>query len=687
MAMPEDPTSITRSSKPDVKIVFTPSGRQGWVPHGTSVLSAARQLGVDIDSVCGGRAMCGRCQVNVSVGKFAKHGIRSGADSLNDVTAVETRYADKRCLAAGRRLSCQAKLCADVVIDVPPESQVHNQLVRKEAGGRQIDMDPIVRLCFVEVREPDMHEPSGDLRRLIEAVETQWPDRATGPIRCDLHVIQTLQSILRADKWRVTVALRNGTDIIAVWSGLKEQVAGVAIDVGSTTMSAHLCDMVTGDVLASTGAMNPQIRFGEDLMSRVSYGIMNPGGASEMTTAVIGGLQTLIDGAAKQAGLQREDIVEIVLVGNPVMHHLLLGIDPIELGGAPFALALDSSVELPASDIGLVSNQGARVYVLPCIAGHVGADAAAVVLAEAPQRSDEMMLIVDVGTNAEIVVGNKERLLAASSPTGPAFEGAQISSGQRAAPGAIERIRIDKDTLEPRFRVIGVDQWSDEDGFDAAIAKTGVTGICGSGIIEVLGEMYLAGVITSDGVIDGAKAAKSNRIESNDRTFAYRISNTVSVTQNDVRAIQLAKAALYAGFRLLMNKIEIKYVDRVVLAGAFGTHIDPKYAMILGMIPDCLLDNVRAAGNAAGDGARMALLNQQARRDIESVVRNIEKIETAVEPSFQDHFVKAMAIPHKSDPYAKLAAVVTLPARILTDEDAPALAGGRRRGGRRRTAD
>ena len=548
-------------------------------------------------------------------------------------------------------------------------------------------MDPIVRLCFVEVREPDMHEPSGDLRRLVEAVETQWPERVCGPVSCDLHVIRSLQPILRAGKWQVTVALRNGTDITAVWPGLKEQIVGVAIDVGSTTMSAHLCDMVTGDVLASTGAMNPQIRFGEDLMSRVSYGIMNPGGADEMTAAVINGLQTLIDGAAEQAGLQRDDVVEIVLVGNPVMHHLLLGIDPVELGGAPFALAVDSAIDLPASDLGIAANPGARVYVLPCIAGHVGADAAAVVLAEAPQKSDEMMLIVDVGTNAEIVVGNQQRLLAASSPTGPAFEGAQISSGQRAAPGAIERIRVDKDTLEPRFRVIGVEQWSDQDGFDAAIAATGITGICGSGIIEVLGEMYLAGVITADGVIDGGKAAHSSRIESDGRTFRYRISDNVTVTQNDVRAIQLAKAALYAGFRLLMDKIDIKSVDRVVLAGAFGTHIDPKYAMVLGMIPDCLLDHVKAAGNAAGTGARMALLNQQARRDIETIVRNIEKIETAVEASFQDHFVKAMAIPHKSDPYTKLAAAVALPERILTDEDAPALAGGRRRGGRRQPAD
>ena len=668
----------------DVKIVFTPSGRQGRVPRGTPVLTAARQLGVDIDSVCGGRAMCGRCQVDIGVGHFAKHGITAGADCVDAVTAVETRYADKRGLAAGRRLSCQARLCADAVIDVPPESQVHNQLVRKQADGRNIAMDPLVRLCYVAVREPDMHDPSGDLRRLIDAVGEQWPDRVSGSISCDFHILRDLQTTLRQGDWHLTVALRDGNRIIAVWPGLKDQIAGIAIDVGSTTMSAHLCDMVTGAVLASTGAMNPQIRFGEDLMSRVSYGIMNPGGAADMTKAVIDGVQGLIDGAVAAAGLDVADVVEMVLVGNPVMHHLLIGVDPVELGGAPFALAVDQALDVPARDLGVRVNAGARAYLLPCIAGHVGADAAAVVLAEAPQKSDLMTLIVDVGTNAEIIVGNADRLLAASSPTGPAFEGAQISSGQRAAPGAIERVRIDRTTLAPRFAVIGSDLWSDSPDFDAAIAQSGVTGICGSGIIEVIAEMYLAGIVTADGVIDGSKAAINPRIEADGRTFRYRLTDTVAVTQNDIRAIQLAKAALYAGFRLLMDKINIRKIDRVVLAGAFGTHIDPKYAMVLGMIPDCLLEHVRAAGNAAGTGARMALLNQAARREIEAVVRRIEKIETAVEPSFQDHFVKAMAIPHKSDPYAALAAAVDLPPRDLLAEDAPALAGGRRRGGRRR---
>ena len=679
-----DHSHSDNNTSDDVKIVFTPSGRQGRVPRGTPVLTAARQLGVDIDSVCGGRAMCGRCQVDIGVGHFAKHGITAGADCVDAVTAVETRYADKRGLAAGRRLSCQARLCADAVIDVPPESQVHNQLVRKQADGRNIAMDPVVRLCYVAVREPDMHDPSGDLRRLIDAVGDQWPDRVSGAISCDFHILRDLQTILRQGDWHVTVALRDGNRIIAVWPGLKDKIAGIAIDVGSTTMSAHLCDMVTGAVLASTGAMNPQIRFGEDLMSRVSYGIMNPGGAADMTKAVIDGVQGLIDGAVAAAGLDVADVVEMVLVGNPVMHHLLIGVDPVELGGAPFALAVDQAIDVPARDLGVRVNAGARAYLLPCIAGHVGADAAAVVLAEAPQKSDLMTLIVDVGTNAEIIVGNADRLLAASSPTGPAFEGAQISSGQRAAPGAIERVRIDRTTLAPRFAVIGSDLWSDSPDFDAAIAQSGVTGICGSGIIEVIAEMYLAGIVTADGVIDGSKAAINPRIEADGRTFRYRLTDTVAVTQNDIRAIQLAKAALYAGFRLLMDKINIRKIDRVVLAGAFGTHIDPKYAMVLGMIPDCLLEHVRAAGNAAGTGARMALLNQAARREIEAVVRRIEKIETAVEPSFQDHFVKAMAIPHKSDPYAALAAAVDLPPRDLLAEDAPALAGGRRRGGRRR---
>jgi uncharacterized 2Fe-2S/4Fe-4S cluster protein (DUF4445 family) len=646
----------------DPLIVFIPSGKRGRFPVGTPVLQAARALGVDIDSVCGGRGLCGRCQVLVAEGEFAKHGISSTQASLTPFSEPERRYAKRMSLAEGRRLSCSARIEADVVIDVPASSQVHRQVVRKEAEVRSIELDPVVRLHYVQVREPDMHDPSGDLRRLYDALEKEWGLR---DLSSDLRVLQVVQPALRAGGWAVTVAVHADTRILDVWPGLHEKAYGLAVDVGSTTIAAHLCDLQTGDVVASAGVMNPQIRFGEDLMSRVSYSMMNPGGAAQMTAAVREALSTLAADVTKSVGLSPEDILEATFVGNPIMHHLLLGIDPVELGGAPFALATDMATTMWATEIDLKVNRNARIYVLPCIAGHVGADTAGMVLAERPDLGEEMTLLVDVGTNAEIVLGNRDRLVACSSPTGPAFEGAQISCGQRAAPGAIERIRIDPQTLEPRFKIIGSDLWSDQPGFAAAAAATGVTGVCGSGIIEAIAEMYLAGIINQDGVIDGRLVDRSPRVVPNGRTFAYLLHQgalELKITQNDVRAIQLAKAALYAGIALLMERLGIEHVDRIRLAGAFGSHIDVKYAMILGMIPDCDLTKVSSAGNAAGTGARIALLDQSSRGVIEALVRRIDKMETAIEPRFQQHFVEAMALPHKTAEYRNLRAVVELPA-------------------------
>lgn len=667
-------------------LAFMPSGKRGHFPVGTPILQAARALGVDIDSVCGGRGICGRCQVVVSEGEFAKLGVTSRGDHLSDFSSTEQRYADKRGLKAGRRLSCSCQLLGDLVIDVPAESQVHKQVVRKRAEMRTIELDPVITLHYVEVEEPDMHDPTGDLQRLEKALKAQWNLEG---LDCDIRAIQTLQQALRKGNWTVTVAVHLGKQITAVWPGFQDKAYGIAVDVGSTTIAGHLCDLASGEVIASSGLMNPQIRFGEDLMSRVSYVMMNPGGDKEMTKAVRDALNDLVQACAKEANCSVEDILECTFVGNPIMHHLLLGINPIELGGAPFALATDGPVQIWASEIDLKVHPNARIYVLPCIAGHVGADTAGVILSESPHESDEMTLIVDVGTNAEIVLGNRHKLLAASSPTGPAFEGAQISCGQRAAPGAIERVRIDRETLEPRFKVIGSDLWSDDKNFAKETEAFGVTGICGSGIIECLAEMYLSGILAYDGVIDGAMAAKSRRIEPDGRTFSYLLhegstqtgSPTLKIMQNDVRAIQLAKAALYAGARLLMDRMGIDKLDRITLAGAFGSHIDVKYAMVLGMIPDCDLAKVTSAGNAAGTGARIALLNRTARDEIVRVVKQVEKVETAVEPRFQAHFVEAMALPHKTAPYPHLAKAVNLPAPKLAsngEDDS-----GRRR--RRRT--
>ena len=643
-----------------------PSGRRGRFAPGTSVLEAARSLGVDIDSICGGHGLCGRCQIDLSTGHFAKHDIDSRPENLSPGNAIEARYAKKKNLRAGRRLSCQALLLGDAVIDVPPESQVHKQIVRKRPEARNFELDPAIRLHYLDVREPDMANPSGDLERVLDALKEQWGIEG---LECDLRVLQELQKALRQGEWKITVAVHRGQVLSTAWPGFHDRAYGVAVDVGSTTIAAHLCNLSSGEIVASAGRMNPQIRFGEDLMSRVSYVMMHPGGDREMTVVVREAINALFTEVAAQANIDRNDILNATFVGNPIMHHLLLGIDPTELGGAPFALAANSAMTIWASEIDLVEiNRNARVYVLPCIAGHVGADTAGVILSESPHLSDEIMLVIDVGTNAEIVLGNKDRLLACSSPTGPAFEGAQITCGQRAAPGAIERVRIDPASLEPRFKVIGCDLWSDDPGFAAETKKTGVTGICGSGIVEALAEMYLAGILTTDGSIDGSLAARTPRVYADGRTFAYHLhdgASAIHITQTDVRAIQLAKAALYAGARLLMDHLGIETVDRIVLAGAFGSHIDVKHAMILGMIPDCDLRKVGSAGNAAGTGALIALVDQKARDNIEAVARRVEKIETAVEPRFQEHFIGAMGIPHKSAPFPNLSAAVSLPQRSV----------------------
>ncbi|HHN67731.1 MAG TPA: DUF4445 domain-containing protein [Thermopetrobacter sp.] len=642
-----------KTAKYPCRVLFMPSGLRGTSGPEETLLGAARRLGVDLDSACGGRAICGRCQIAVQEGRAEKEGITSAAGHLSPPTEAEKKYADLRGLRQGRRLACQARVMGDVIIDVPPESQLHEQLVRKEADSRDIAVDPLIRALPLRLDDP---------AELAAALAEEW---AITEVEIDESVTPPageVTAILHQPHIDATPR------VIDVRPGFDEKLLGLAVDVGSTTIAAHLVDLHTGDVLAAAGRMNPQIRFGEDLMSRVSYAMMHENGAQEMTRAVREAINELAAEVSRDHGGPGR-ILDVVLVGNPVMHHLLLGYDPIPLGQAPFTLHTDQAVEQPARNIDLDLAPGARSYVLPVIAGHVGADAAAVVLAEAPHERDAVSLIVDVGTNAEIVLGNRARLLACSSPTGPALEGAQISSGQRAAPGAIERVRIDRATLKPRFKVIGVDVWSDAEGFAEQVKKTGITGICGSGIIEVVAEMYLAGVIDEDGRFNTALADTSPYVEARGRSFAYILrpqtdgQKEVSITQEDVRAVQLAKAALYAGARLLMDEMGIDAPDRIRLAGAFGNHIDPLYAMVLGLIPDCDLNRVSSAGNAAGTGARMALVSMEARREIERLAREIVKIETATEPRFQEHFVAAMALPHKSAPMPHLAAAIDLPPR------------------------
>jgi uncharacterized 2Fe-2S/4Fe-4S cluster protein (DUF4445 family) len=671
----------TNHDNENYQVILMPSGRRGQVHRGTNLLKAAQELGVEIESICGGRQTCVKCQVVVEEGSFQKHGIASAGSHLTPMTAQEielsqTGSADGR-LLPGRRLACACEVVGDVLISVPEESQARKQIIAKAASDRVIEIDPAVRQVYIEVPPPTMEEPRGDWDRLVAALQAEWE---LGELSIDSKTLVSLQDVLRQGDYAVTVTLWQNREVLRVQPGYKEGAYGLAVDVGSTTVVAHLSDLRTGVVAATEAAMNPQVRYGEDLMSRVSYAMIEPQGLQRLNRAVIRTLNELAEKAAVSAGISTDDILEAVIVGNTVMHHTLLGIHPRELGGAPFALAVDTPLDLKARDLGLAFHPAARVHMLPCIAGHVGADNVAVQLAEAPHEQDEMMLVVDVGTNAEIVLGNRERILVASSPTGPAFEGAQITHGQRAAPGAIERVRIDPETLEPRLRVIGYEEWIEPGASVPAHARA--TGIAGSGIIEAVAEMYLAGVIDASGLFYESAAARSPRVRRRgERTYEYVLldaeasstGSPIVVTQNDVRQIQLAKAALYAGTKLLMAHLNIQRVDRIVLAGAFGSFISPFHAMVLGLIPDCDLERVTAVGNAAGDGARIALLNRGLRRKSAELARWAEHISTPLESSFQDEFVAALNLPHSSDSFPHLEGL--LPKE--TEEQGSRRAGGR----------
>ena len=665
------------------RIVFTPSGLDGTVESGITVLDAARKLGADIDSVCGGRGICGRCQITPSFGSFSKWGIDAVESSLSERSEGEINYKGKRALVEGNRLGCMAKVCGDMVIDVPAMSQVHRQIVRKDLDLGVIVVDPTFSLFYIAVTPSELGDDVTASQVIRDAIAQQH--NIARPTISNTALAQVNRAIDKGDGGATIAIKRSEVDgvagnIVAAWPGFVETMFGIAIDIGSTTVAGHLIDLTTGEVMSSSGVMNPQIRFGEDLMSRVSYVMMNKGGEKELTTVIRNAINELVHELADKADITPDKILEVVMVGNPIMHHILLGIDPTPLGAAPFVLATSEATFGAAEELD-IHLPNASFYVGPCIAGHVGADTAAAILSEGPHRGSSMQLLIDVGTNAEIVLGDTTRQFAASSPTGPAFEGAQLSCGQRATAGAIEKVRIDPVTFEPRFRAIGIDMWSDEPGFSEAVQDTPVTGVCGSGIIEVIAEMYLAGIISQDGVVQGSLVDKTPRVVADDRTFSYLLyengDTKLFITQNDIRAIQLAKAALRAGIDLLVEHAGSPEVHDIRLAGAFGAHIDPTYAMVLGLVPDCPLPGVRSVGNSAGTGAAKALLSRVQRREMEHTVTHVTKIETATEPRFQDLFVAAMAFPHAYAPTPNLSTLVTLPPR--TEGSGDGAGGGQRR--------
>ena len=640
-----------------------PSGKRGLVEAGVDVLTAARRLGVDLDSVCGGRGLCTRCQFVPVFGEFPKHQLTSLANHVSPKSSLEIAK-ERRLTRNGelRRLGCQAIIQGDLLVEVPEDSQVFAPVVRKDLPHRETAIAHNIRRINIKVAVGDDPCSGSDLGNVLSALRKE-----SGLTELDISsaALQALSGAVKQEHGQITVAVHDNRQIIGVWAGIADGLYGVAVDIGSTTLAVHLCSLEDGKVVKTAGSMNPQIRFGEDLMSRISYIQMNPGEQEKLTSILRAAIESLVTKCCSEADVAADLVVSCTVVGNSTMHHLFLGLDPSSLGMAPFRLTTSASHQHRASEVGLDAIPYSEVYTLPCIAGHIGADSAAVILAERPYERDQMSLIIDVGTNAEILLGNRDKLYACSSPTGPAFEGAQLSCGQRAAPGAIERVRIDPKSLAVRFRVVGVEQWSDEPGFFEAVASTGVTGICGSGIIEVVVELFLSGFLGANGLFAESRVENSHRFKQDGRTWIFVLHESeygnVTISQNDVRQVQLAKAALYAGIKLLMHKADVSKVDRVAIAGAFGAHIDAMRAMILGMIPDCPLDSVKSIGNSASVGARIALLDHSARAEIERVVQKVVKVETALEPAFQSHFVQALPIPHETDQISAISDVIPAP--------------------------
>jgi uncharacterized 2Fe-2S/4Fe-4S cluster protein (DUF4445 family) len=636
-------------------VIFQPSGSRGEVSEGETLLEASRGLGVEIESQCGGAGVCGKCKVRLETGSFQRYGITSHREHLSPFTEDETKFISEKEQAEGYRLACSARILGDVLVYVPEESRGGKQVVRKAAGRKSIELKPAISLYYLELPPPTFHDLLGDFDRLHKALTDQYRLPA---LVMDHAVLQKLPVTLRQAGWKVTVAVWMDQRIVDVRPGHVDDVYGLAIDVGTTTVAGYLCNLRNGELIATETMMNPQVTYGEDVMSRITYVSTVPEGLDRMHRAIIDGLNQLIQTITSSVGMTPEALLELTFVGNTAMHHLLLKIHPEYLGLSPFPPAIHRSVNVLARDLGLKVHPSANVHVLPIEAGFVGADNVGVLIAEEPYRQEEKVLIIDIGTNGELVLGNHRKLVSSSCATGPALEGAHIKHGMRAVPGAIERIRINPDTFDVRFKVIGREEWN----MDAP--RLEAKGICGSGIIDAIAELYRTGLIDKSGRF--RKSASSPRLRDSNGIPEFviaweretSIGKDITITQQDVRNVQLAKGAIYTGAKLMMKRLGIQRLSKVILAGAFGSYIDPEEALVMGMFPDCDVKNIYAVGNAAGDGARIALLNRDKRAEAEEIARKVEYLELTIDPDFQKEFMDAMAFPHGRDPFPHLKGIV-----------------------------
>ncbi len=615
-------------------IRFQPWGKEGDVGQGSTLLEAAQDIGISIESLCGGEGLCGTCKIIVD----------DGVECLSEPTQADEMLLSDSQLESGYRLSCRSTVrepgCS-IEVTVPSSSQKTGGIVLTEGRELDVELNPAVKHYRVELTEPTLEDNVADRERLVEGLAEVYDIDVTA---VDHLVQQELPNRLRSEeadgRLDVTATVYDGSEIIDVAPGLDDAVYGLAIDIGTTTVAVYLIDLRTGERLAVSSQLNPQSRYGGDIMTRVRYTRRNEGGREALQAAIVDGINECIEEAVREAGIDTDHIYEAVFVGNTAMHHLFLGIEPSYVAGSPYVPANHAPLTVKARELGIDINPSGYLYWMPISGGWIGPDKVSVLLVSGHYKRDELTVCIDIGTNGEISVGNQDGMWVTSAPAGPALEGAEITNGVRAQEGAIEAVRIDRETFEPTCEVIGGGK---------------PNGICGSGVIDALAEMFEVGLVDRRGQFRDEVQAHPRVRENEDGVMEYvlieadqaAVGHDIVLTQNDLREIQMAKAAIQAGALVLMEELEIGEVDRVVLAGGFGNYIDPESAMAIGLYPDVEMDRVEFLGNAAGIGAQLALLDTDTRAEAQRIVEQVEYYEIAGTDIFRDHFMASMYLPHQ----------------------------------------
>lgn len=598
-----------------VAVLFQPLGRRGQVPAGISVLEAARRLGVGLSGVCGGRGACGTCRVVISP---------DDRDALSPVSDPERERLGEEEIAGGVRLACRAFIQRALQVFVPPESLTASQRTQVEGRQTPVRIDPVVVPADLHLSPPTLSDLRSDAERIRDGLGR--------PVRVDLEVLRHSPPSLRGWDWATRAVLR-GDEVVALLPP-GTPLIGVAVDLGTTKLAGYLLNLETGETLASAGAMNPQLAYGEDVMVRITYALQEPEGAERLRWAAADGLARLVVDLCNQAGLQPEHIVEAVVVGNTAMHHLYLGLPVRPLGLAPYVPVESAPLDVRAREVGLPLAPGAMVHLLPNVAGFVGADHVAALLATRMDEADRPTLLLDIGTNTEICLAVGGNLFSCSAASGPALEGAHIRFGMRAAPGAVERVRI----IEGRV-------------YCETVEGAPPVGICGSGVLDAVAELRSAGFLNGRGgwmdtdcppLLSGDNGPEFVLVPAE----SSGLGRAITISRKDIGEIQLAKAAIAAGWQILLEEAGIRESDlaRVLVAGAFGTYIDIGHAIAIGLLPRLPLDRFEQVGNVAGTGARMALLSRAERERAARLARRVRYVELTVHPSFRERFAQALRL-------------------------------------------